>query len=142
MKITIFIIECLLIGFLFSCKRPVNYIIQIDTGKIVLDAAKENGLTVEQSQSMGVLVRDSIEKNTIGKRIPDIIITNESSKKYNLRNEISKNTIIVISDIYCGFGLDCLSNIYPKVSKKLTDNNKGNYSAPPLKSAINCLLFI
>ena len=109
-----------------SCNKPDNFIIETDIGEIISNASK-NGLTVGQNGKLGFLIHDSISKNTIGKTIPSIIVSNLSHNKINLLDELSNannDFIIISSDIYCGFGSDCILNIFPKSFKKFRIEHK------------------
>lgn len=123
MKKTQLIFVYVLLGILFSCNNPDNYIIETDIERIAINASK-NGLTVEESGRMGALVFDSLKKNTVGKKLPSVIVTNLSNQKLNLANDLSGTSVIISSDIYCGFGLDCISNLFPKALKLLKNKNK------------------
>jgi len=126
MKKTYLVVFCLSLGLLLACNKRGNFIIATDVEKIVLNASK-NGLTVEEGSRLGVLIHDSIKKNTIGKTLPNVLVSNLSHEKLNLFDELDKGNndfILVSSDIYCGFGLDCISNIFPKSFKKFRAKNK------------------
>ena len=108
------------------CNKPNNFIIETDIEKITLNASK-NGLTVEENERLGLLIVDSLKKNTIGKTLPNIIVSNVTNQKLNLLDELDKvnhNFILISSDIYCGFGLECISNLFPKAFEKFSSKNK------------------
>jgi hypothetical protein len=116
----------LTLGLLISCNKPDNFIIGTDVEKIVSNASK-NGLTVEANERLGLLIYDSIKKNTIGKTLPDMLVRDLSHQKLNLIDELKKehnDFILVSSDIYCGFGMDCILNIFPESLKKFRAQNE------------------
>jgi len=126
MKKTLLITILLSLEFFISCSKSINYIIETDIAQISINASK-NGLTVEEDRNLGSLIFDSIKKNTIGKTLPNVTVTNLLQQKLNLIKELDKvnnNFILVSSDIYCGFGLDCISNLFPKAYKLFSDENK------------------
>ena len=111
---------------IWSCNKPDNYIIETDTGKIAENASK-NGLTLEGNIRLSILTNDSIRKNTVGKTLPNVIVSSFSRQKLNLLDELDKvnsDFILISSDLYCGFGLDCLTNIFPASYKKYCSKNK------------------
>ena len=115
----------LLLGLILSCNRPDNSIIETDTEKIIVNASK-NGLTIEETGRLSLLMNDSVRKNTIGKKLPNVIVTNVSHQKVNLLDELYKiNNVFVLvsSDIYCGFGADCMRNVFPESLKKYRAKN-------------------
>jgi len=112
------------LGLILSCNKPDNFIIETDIEKIALNASK-NGLTVEQNGRLSLLINDSVKKNTIGKSLPIVFVTNLSHQKVNLLDVLDKvnnDFILISSDIYCGFGGDCMRNIFPKSLKKYRAN--------------------
>jgi len=117
---------CLSLGLILSCNKPDNFIIETDIEKIAINASK-NGLTVEQNGRLGLLINDSVKKNTIGKSLPVVFVSNLSHQKVNLLDELEKvnsDFVLISSDIYCGFGGDCLRNIFPLSLKKYRANYK------------------
>ena len=123
---TKYLILYLSFGLILSCNKPDNFIIETDVEKIAVNASK-NGLTVEENGRLGLLIHDSKKKNTIGKSIPPVYVMNLSYQKVNLLDELGKvndDFILISSDIYCGFGADCMRNIFPKSLIKFRANHK------------------
>ncbi|ESU27126.1 hypothetical protein FLJC2902T_22350 [Flavobacterium limnosediminis JC2902] len=120
------IILGLLFGLLSSCNKHGNNIIEIDPDKIRSNASK-NGLTVEENEKLNMTIDDSIKKNTTGKTLPNIIITDISYQKKFFLDELDNidgDFILISTDVYCGFGLECLIDIFPKSYKKFSKENK------------------
>ncbi|ESU22936.1 hypothetical protein FLJC2902T_32420 [Flavobacterium limnosediminis JC2902] len=116
----------LLFWLTISCNKYDNPIIEIDTAKIRLEAAK-NGLTVEENEKLNILLNDSVIKNTIGKTLPNIVVRNIANQKKNFLDELDKfdnDFILISSDVYCGFGIECITDIFPKSYKKFSTENK------------------
>jgi hypothetical protein len=118
MKNTTTVLVYIFLCFATACNQAPGYIVETDISKISTDASKD-GLTVEENMNFGSFVTDSVKKNTIGKSLPDITVTDLSNRKLKLRDKISVNCIIISSDIYCSYGLDGLSAIFPKAIKML-----------------------
>jgi hypothetical protein len=118
MRNTTIVLVFILLCFATACNQAPGYIVETDISKISTDASKD-GFTVEENRQFDLFVTDSVKKNTIGKSLPDIIVTDLSNRKLKLRDEISGNCIIISSDIYCSYGLDGLSAIFPKAIKML-----------------------
>jgi hypothetical protein len=111
---------------LLSCNEPDSFIIETDVEKIVLNASK-NGLTVKENERLGAFIYDTIKTNTIGKTLPPVPVSNLSHQKLNLYDELKKvknDFILVSSDVYCGFGMDCILNIFPESFKKFSAKNE------------------
>lgn len=116
----------LALALLLSCNEPDNFIIETDVEKIVLNASK-NGLTVKENERLGAFIYDTIKINTIGKTLPNVTVSNLSHQKLNLYDELKKEKndfILVSSDVYCGFGMDCILNIFPESFKKFSAKNE------------------
>lgn len=116
----------LALALLLSCNEPDSFIIETDVEKIVLNASK-NGLTVKENERLGAFIYDTIKINTIGKTLPPVTVSNLSHQKLNLYDELKKEKndfILVSSDVYCGFGMDCILNIFPESFKKFIAKNE------------------
>lgn len=72
-----------------------------------------NGETVAQSNKRGEVFRQNLKSNTIDKYIPNVPVYSLSGKEFNLQDVISKKTILISSDSYCGFGGASLRNDFP-----------------------------
>ena len=72
-----------------------------------------NGETVAQSNKKGAIYIEKLKSNTINKYIPTIPVYDLSGQKLNLQDVISKKTILISSDAYCGFGSASLREDFP-----------------------------
>lgn len=121
MKTTLYyFIEAVLLILIYSCNS--NYIVPFNSEKTYEQAAK-NGLTEQESIKLSELIHDSIITNTVGKDFPNIAVTNQDNKEINLADELKDYSIIVSSDLYCGYGKECLMNTFPNSLKKIKNKN-------------------
>jgi hypothetical protein len=119
------IIFNLLFLLTISCSKRENTIIEIDTDKIILEASKD-GLTEDESEKLNIVLYDSIMKNTIGKNIPNIIMYDIANQKKSILTELDKidsDFILVSSDLYCGYGTECITDVFPKSYKKFSQEH-------------------
>jgi len=119
------ILICLLLAILFSCKRTNPFIIETDIERISTNSIK-NGLTIKENENLAKLIVDTLRKNTIGKVLPGVMVTDLSNQKLNLLDGLDKlngNFIIISSDVHCGFGLDCMTNLFPEALKQSKAHN-------------------
>jgi hypothetical protein len=123
MKKTALIIAGFFLLLSISSNRSKNYVVATDIEKIAT-SFNGNGLTEEESIKQDKIRLDSMLKNTIGKSIPEIEVTTLSNQKLILGYEFAGNFIIVSCDAYCGFGLECITDLFPKAITKFNKNNK------------------
>lgn len=102
---------------LTSCNRSENYIIETDFSLLMPDTI--NGETETKSQEKTHNFYNHLFLNTVSKTIPDIEIYTDDGKKLNLRDVITTETIIIASDNHCSWGIEGLTNDFPKALKKL-----------------------
>ena len=115
------IISVLIFGsLLFSCTDNEKYIIQTDYSQLLPDTI--NGETVMESNNKNKKFIENLISNTVDRAIPSIEIFTVEGERLNLRSIIQKETIIISSDIYCGWGLECLTNDFPKAIKQLQNS--------------------
>jgi hypothetical protein len=107
---------------MYSCNSNSNYIVPFNSEKAYEEAAK-NGLTQEESDEISESIYDSIIANTVGKSFPGIKVTNLTNKEINLADDLKDYSIIVSSDLYCGYGKECLLNTFPNSLKKIKNKN-------------------
>lgn len=117
MKLKIYIRTFLTVLVLASCTRVENYVIETDFSQLIPDTI--NGETEKESQVKSRGFYKLLLLNTIDKTIPDTEIFTVNGKKLNLRDVLNTKTIIISSDNHCGWGLDGLTNDFPKALKKL-----------------------
>ena len=132
MKRYFLFLTCLFQGFLISCKEPVSYIITTDIQKIFEKTRKGKAITEEESNILDVMMLDSVQENTIGKRIPEILIKDLTNKPVNLQDVLTSNSVIISSDVHCAFGYEFITNTFPKAQEKLINSS---YEVPAI-----CLL--
>lgn len=114
-----YILLVILIALLNSCTEQKNYI--VETGFSLLMPDTINGETVAQSRKKGAVYLEKLESNTINKYIPNIPVYGLSGQKLNLQDVISKKTILISSDSYCGFGRASLTDDFPIALDSLKD---------------------
>jgi hypothetical protein len=102
---------------LASCSRSENYVIETDFSQLMPNTI--NGETEKESQEKSQKFYELLLSNTLFKTIPDIEIFTVDGKKLNLRDVINSETIIIASDNHCGWGLEALTNDFPKALEKL-----------------------
>ncbi len=115
-------LKSIVLIFLFStlfisCDKPKKYIIETDYTQLLPDTI--NGETQEESNKKIKKFGEELISNTINRTIPDIEIFSDEGVKLNLRNILHKETIIISSDTHCGWGLECLTNDFPKAVNQL-----------------------
>ena len=121
MKKQSYMLFILFIGLL-SCSEhkdggQKDYIAQVDFSLLMPDTI--NGETVAQSNERGKVFMNNLESNTIHKYIPNIPVQNLSGREFNLQDIITKSTILISSDSYCGFGGASLRNDFPAAMDSL-----------------------
>ncbi len=117
MKLNNYIKIILTVLVLTSCARTENYVIETDFSQLMPDTI--NGETEKESQAKSQEFYNLLLSNTISKTIPDIEIFTVDGKKLNLRDVLNTETIIIAGDNHCSWGLEALTNDFPKVLKKL-----------------------
>ena len=137
MKTTLYYFtEAILLILMYSCNSNSNYIVPFNSEKAYEEAAK-NGLTHEESDKISESIYDSIIANTVGKSFPGIKVTNLTNKEINLADDLKDYSIIVSSDLYCGYGKECLLNTFPNSLKKIKNKNINNMEKIILKTKQN-----
>lgn len=119
-----------MLGFLIFCSKPKKYIIETNTQALMIDSTKAQ--TVDETQKISNDFFTKALNNTIGKSIPKTTIISSNGDKIDLLGVLKEETIIIASDIYCGFGLEGLTNDFPKAMEQI--NKEGQ------KIDIVCLL--
>ena len=111
MKKSNYILLIILIALLNSCTEQKDYI--VETGLSLLMPDTINGETVTQSRKRVEFFEEKLQENTINKYIPNILVSDLSGQNFNLQNVISKKTILITSNAYCGFGQESLRKEFP-----------------------------
>jgi hypothetical protein len=122
MNRTNLIIVIFIFGILTFCSEPKNYIIETNIQSLKVDSTKAQTVDESQKASNDFFIR--VLKNTIDKSIPPTIIISSKGDKIDLIDILKKETIIISSDIYCGFGLEGLTNDFPKAIKQLDKESR------------------
>src|SRR5690348_7359474 len=95
------------LGFAISCKPTPATITPFDF-EAIFATANANGVTVKEADSLSFLVAGLLQKNTEGKKLPALKITDLKNRETNLQELITGETIILSSDIHCAMAIECL----------------------------------
>jgi hypothetical protein len=109
------------IFFLLCCSHE-NFIKEVDLSGLMPD--RKNGMTIEQSQQQARRFFDQVTINTVGKQIPSIQVYNKNDKPIDLREVIDRKTVLIASDVHCGFGTEGLENDFQSAIKNLQPKHK------------------
>ena len=104
---------------LISCTQSEDYIIETDLNQFLPDTI--NGETIKESNERSRLFTEKLISKTVNRAIPGIVIFSLNGEKLNLRDVLNNETIIISSDIYCGWGTECLTNDFPNAIKQLAN---------------------
>ena len=63
--------------------------------------------------------------NTVGKEIPDIPVKDLEGKTIRLKKWLKRETILVFTDTYCGFGGEEIEEEFPNAIKNMKDELEG-----------------
>jgi hypothetical protein len=102
---------------LVSCNTNQNTIIPYDYEANFPDI--KNGLTQAQADDYNRFAMDQMQKNTVGKKLPEIIVYDVNNKEFKLKKMIRQTTLIYATDNHCGWGLIVLENDLPYAIEKL-----------------------
>jgi len=108
------------ITLLFSCQSAPEYIIPVDFEKYQQEYVP--GLTQKDANTIQLRQWEEVLENSLGKEIPDIQIKNQEGDNIKLKNNITQQTLIVMTDAHCSWGIEGLTNDLPKVLEKLHEN--------------------
>ncbi|MDZ7740687.1 MAG: hypothetical protein U5Q03_02785 [Bacteroidota bacterium] len=128
MKTNNVFILTMIILVLYSCKQEVK---EIDP---VALPEPQTGMTLSESNQLLSDYYQEVINHTVGRKLPDIRISDSHGKQFQLRELISKKNLILISDAFCSFGAEGLSNDYPKALQKIREEH------PELEFDVFCLL--
>jgi hypothetical protein len=113
-------IQILIFAFLLLCSWQCTrhqYITETDMRELLPDTV--NGETTTQSELKSRAFFNHVVKNTVGKEIPPVMVTDLKGNKRNLQQLISGKTLLLASSIHCGFGMEGLENDFPKAIRKI-----------------------
>jgi len=121
MKNLLFVIICITFTFV-SCNRSVNYIIPVDYEKY---SERGNSHTEKENQELTMKLYMDWYHNTVGKEIPDIPVKDLEGKTIRLKKWLKRETILVFTDTYCGFGGEEIEEEFPNAIKNMKDELEG-----------------
>jgi hypothetical protein len=102
---------------LVSCHSSRDTIIPYDYETNFPDT--KNGLTQAQADDYNRFAMDQMQKNTVGKKLPKIIVYDVNNKEVKLNKLIKQTTFIYATDNHCGWGLLVLDDDLPYTIEKL-----------------------
>ncbi len=128
MKTSKFIFLALIIIVLCSCKQEVKEInpVPLPESPPVMTVSESNQFYGEHTQE--------VMSNTVGRKLPPIMLIDTGGKQHLLPDLINNKSVILVSDAFCSFGAEGLTNDYPKALKKLSNEH------PELNYDVICLL--
>ena len=122
MKINLVLSIILLEIIVLSCDSPTNYIIPVDFDKYEKEYVP--GLNQEGVNAIQIRMREEIKENSIGKELPNILIKDQDNNEIELKRLLSEKTLIALTDVHCGWGMEGLTNDLPKAMEKLESENR------------------
>lgn len=102
-----------------SCVETNKNIIPVDFEKYEKEYIP--GLTEKESQAIQTRQWNEILEKTIGKKLPDIIIVNDTNNEVELKSLIVEKTLLVLTGAHCGWGMEGLTNDLPYALNKLKE---------------------
>lgn len=75
----------------------------------------------EEAIELGVKFREECQRNTIGRTLPSITITDIEGKKHDLRKMISRESIIIAGSDLEGYGKEEFVSSFPETIRSLED---------------------
>lgn len=122
MKIRVILSIILLEIIVLSCDSPTNYIIPIDFDKYENEVVP--GLTQEGVNAIQRRRMEEVQENSIGKELPNILIKDQENNEIELKSVLNEKTLIALTDVHCGWGMEGLTNDLPKALEKLESENR------------------
>lgn len=102
---------------LAACKSSNNEIIPTD-----IEPYKNAVVTNdEEAIELGVKFREECQKNTIGRTLPPITVTDIEGKKHDLRKMISRESIIIAGSNIEGYGREEFVSSFPETIRAIED---------------------
>ena len=107
----------------FSCKRPAeNYIIPVDYAQFY---AEMNASDEMQSQEIGMKLNEAFFRNTVGKEIPDLKVTDMNGQSLRLKNILDTPTIIIFSAHNSSLAKNDVETDFPAIIRSLSEEIEG-----------------
>lgn len=102
---------------LAACKYSNNEIIPTD-----IEPYKNAVVTNdEEAIELGVKFREECQRNTIGRTLPSITVTDIEGKKHDLRKMISRESIVIAGSDLEGYGKEEFVSSFPETIRSLED---------------------
>lgn len=121
MKNLLFALVCFIFTCI-SCDRSDNYIIPVDYEKYNDDVSSR---TEKEDQELTMKLYMDWYHNTVGKEIPDIRVKDIEGKTIRLKKWLKSETILIFTDIYCGFGGEEVEQDFPNAINNMKDELEG-----------------
>lgn len=107
----------ILLVTLAACKSSNNEITSTD-----IEPYKNAVVTNdEEAIELGVKFREECQKNTIGRTLPPITVTDIEGKKHDLRKMISRESIIIAGSNIEGYGREEFVSSFPETIRAIED---------------------
>lgn len=113
----------LLAIIILSCTKTTNYIIPVDFEKYNKEYVP--GLTQEKSHVIQSRLMAEVSESTIGKELPPVSLADLNNNKLELKSLINEKTLLVLTGVHCGWGMEGLTNDLPNALQKLKENKIG-----------------
>ena len=107
---------------ILSCDSPPDYIIPVDFDKYEKEVVP--GLTQEGVNAIQRRRMEEVKENSIGKELPNILIKDQDNNEIELKSLLNEKTLIALTDVHCGWGMEGLTNDLPKALEKLESENR------------------
>ena len=102
---------------LAACKSSNNEIIPTD-----IEPYKQIVVTNdEEAIELGVKFRDECQKNTIGRTLPSVTVTDIEGKKHDLRKLVNRESIVIAGSDLEGYGKEEFVSSFPETIRSLED---------------------
>lgn len=116
---------CIFLSFILSfasCNRSDNFIIPVN-----YEAYYEGvtGLTEKENQGLTQNIVMAWYNNTIGREIPDIQIEGLDGKTVRLKKWLKRETILIFTEPYCGYGSEEVEKDFPIALHNLKEEMEG-----------------
>jgi len=117
----LFAITSIVLAFA-SCNRSDSYIIPVDYEKYYEGV---NNRTEKEDQELTMKLYLDWYHNTVGKEIPDIRVKDLEGKSIRLKKWLKRETILIFTDTYCGFGGEEVEQDFPNAINNMKDELEG-----------------
>ena len=116
---------CIFLSFILSfasCNRSDNFIIPVN-----YEAYYEGvtSLTEKENQGLTQNIVMAWYNNTVGREIPDIQIEGLDGKTVRLKKWLKRETILIFTEPYCGYGSEEVEKDFPIALQNLKEEMEG-----------------